>query len=267
MRLKGPIVNMTTDRGVSVLPKEHRDAMATAYANYQGSLRASEATRVKRAQRVARLFLAARKAGWPSNIIGEAVDITGTSVGRIITRHGKDDSGKELTTNRVTPKFPTYIRPERSATPSAGRDKPELRVLTRDEKQELAELAALARTCTGSRPLDHPSRVASTKFSAKIMEYHDAGVTWSILADASGMKISGVRMRATRHGYNSGPPPSIAPYQNIVRQPQRGGQKKRAEEAKASAPTKAKARKVAKRVPVAKASATKTGRSVRAKSA
>lgn len=242
---------MTTDRGVSTLPKENRDALATAYADYQDSLRSSDAVRTRKAQRIARLFLSARNAGWPNGAIGDACGITGTSAARIIARYGKDEDGKPLVPARA-PKFPVYAGAKGSAARPTGSGKRDVRVLTDEEKQRLAELAALARTCTGSRALNHPSRIASVEFSKKIMEYHDAGVTWKIIADASGMQISGVRMRATRHGYNSGPPPSIAPYQNVVRKPQRNSDAKEeaAPAAKAAPRKKAAARKVGKKVAV-----------------
>lgn len=199
-----------TNRGVSQLPQEHRDALANAYADHQNALRSDDEIRERTAKNLAQIFLAARNAGWPNVALGDACGITGTSVSRIIARNGKGLSpAKE-------PKFPTYgggFVPQHTPTPRRG-----VRVLTDEEKQELAELAALARTCTGSRPLNHPSRIASKKFSDRIMTYHDEGVTWSVLAQASGLKVSGVRMRAQRHGYNSGPPPSIPAYKNVVRQ-------------------------------------------------
>lgn len=201
-----------TKRGVSHLPKEHRDALATAYADHQNVLRSGDEIRKSKAKALAQLFIAARNAGWPNAAIGDACGITGTSASRIIARHGE---GVEPATSPVFPKYAGGFVP-RNCAPE---DRPGARELTPDEAQELAELAALARTCTGSRPLNHPSRIASLKFSDRIMRYHDDGVTWKQIADAAGMKISGVRMRAQRHGYNSGPPPSIPAYRNVVRRP------------------------------------------------
>lgn len=198
------------DNGVSMLPEEHRDALMKAYSDHQEVLRGDPEVRRERARRVASLFQAAREAGWPNVAIGDACGITGTSASRIMGRNG---DGVEPATDLI---FPTYGG---GYVPSSERVAPRSspRTLTEEERQELAEVAALARLCTGSRPLDHPTRVASKKFSARIMKYHDEGVTWREIAEASGMQISGVRMRAQRHGYNSGPPPSIAAYKDQVR--------------------------------------------------
>lgn len=203
-----------TKRGASQLPKEHRDALATAYADHQNALRSGDEIRKSKARKLAQLFLAARNAGWPNSAIGDACGITGTSASRIIARNSE---GLKPAKSPVFPRYGGGFVPQNTDT---NRNQG-TRILTTDERQELAELAALARTCTGSRPLNHPSRIASKKFSDRIMTYHDAGVTWSQIADASGMKVSGVRMRAQRHGYNSGPPPSIPAYKNVVRQPSR----------------------------------------------
>src|SRR5690606_41443725 len=56
----------------------------------------------------------------------------------------------------------------------------------------------------------------SERFSRMIIRLHRRGVVWREIAEASGHTISGLRMRAARHGYGKGAPPSIAPYRRSV---------------------------------------------------
>ena len=196
----------------ATLPSDVKEVLHRAYADYITAVERRSSQRLPKGERVARLLHAGHKAGWPNHALGDAMGITATSAARITKRFDVEDM-PPLT----RPKFPVYEDAGSSSSRATKSRAKAARVLTAEEKQELAELAALARTCTGSRPLTHPSRVASVKFSDRLKTYHTDGVTWQELADASGMKISGVRMRATRHGYNSGPPPSIAPFRNVVR--------------------------------------------------
>lgn len=215
----------TTTASAAVLPQEHVDALVTAYQAYDEINRArpgeivdpvarAKATtqrtknRQAAAKRLANLVTAGRAAGWPVRALAEPLGITPERLRQI---------AKEFATSgrNVKPRFPTYAPPvEEKVVPVK---KVIVRTnLTTAQAKTLATLAKDAPHNTGSRPLNSPVRKASEEFSRLIIEHHKSGVTWREMAEATGYTVTGLRMRAARHGYGKGAPPSIAPYRGVV---------------------------------------------------
>lgn len=209
---------MAENRGTDELPQELKQALRDAYLAYhranvrsEGSTRAAKTKQRDAAGRkLAALALAGRRAGWPVRALAEPCgDITPERLRQII----RDRAPSRLPAG--TPTFPKYERPRQAPRP-APRAKIKRSTLTEDEAAELARLAVTARQNTGSRPLTSQYRKDSERFSRMIIRLHKRGVVWREIAEASGHTISGLRMRAARHGYGKGAPPSIAPYRRIV---------------------------------------------------
>lgn len=210
--------------GTTVLPQEATDALVDAYKAYDeankvrpGDLDDPAARRKASAKRdqdrgraaktLANLAAAGRRAGWPVRALSEPLGITPERLRQIIN---------EWSTNgRVAVKFPKYEKPV-VAKPVVAKKTVRRSHLTAAERKRLAVLAKDAPHNTGSRPLDSPFRKASEDFSALIMELHDRGVTWGEMGQATGLTVNGLRMRAARHGYGNGAPPSVDPYRRIV---------------------------------------------------
>lgn len=227
---------MSDDRGTTTLPPELWKALESAYQAYNTANQERSKDRDAKAVSLAVLAAAGRKAGWPVRALAEPCGVTPERLRQII----KDRAGgKRLPAN---PKFPKY-EPPRAKKDRTPKSKIKRSNLTPEERSELKELAVLARQNTGSRPLNSPYRRASERFSRLIIKYHKRGVIWGEMADATGHKISGLRMRAARHGYGKGAPPSIAPYRRVVIH----GQKKavKAPEGQNKAPSKKASRKSA----------------------
>ena len=211
---------MAEQRSTTELPEPLRELLRHAYEDYhQVNLRSSgsdRATKNRRrdeaGHRLATIALAGRRAGWPVRALAEPCgDITPERLRQII----RDRAPSRLPSD--APSFPKYERPRRSEpTP---RNKIKRSTLTENEAAELARLAVTARQNTGSRPLTSQYRKDSERFSRMIIRLHKRGVVWREMAEASGHTISGLRMRAARHGYGKGAPPSIAPYRRIVIHP------------------------------------------------
>lgn len=230
---------MSDDEGITTLPQEVWDALESAYQAYHEANQAQAKDRDKKAVRLAVLAAAGRKAGWPVRALAEPTGVSAERLRQIIRDRA---AGKPLPRS---PKFPKY------SPPRAKKERPkkiQRSHLTEEERAELEELAILARQNTGSRPLNSPYRRASERFSALIIKYHKRGVIWGEMAEATGHKISGLRMRAARHGYGSGAPPSIAPYRRMVihgkhkevKPPQKAAAKKKTTTAKKTTSKKRK---------------------------
>lgn len=215
----------TTPGTAAVLPQESRDALIAAYQAYNeanqvrpGEIENPEArrkaterrdkNRQDRARRLANLAAAGRQAGWPVRALAEPLGVTPERLRQIIKDWG---SGAR----NVRPRFPKYAPPvtQKVVTPRKTIVRSHL---TKAEAKELRDLAKDAPHNTGSRPLDSKFRKASERYSALLIEYHDRGVTWGEMAEVTGYTITGLRMRAARHGYGKGAPPSIEPYRGIV---------------------------------------------------
>jgi hypothetical protein len=211
---------MSENRPAPELPQPLRDQLRAAYQDYhQVNARSDHSDRATKnkqrdaaGRKLASLALAGRRAGWPVRLLAEPCgDITPERLRQII---------RDRAPSRVpagTPSFPKYERPR--PAPKRPRNKIKRSSLTEKEAAELARLAVTARQNTGSRPLTSQYRKDSERFSQMIIRLHKRGVVWREMAEASGHTISGLRMRAARHGYGKGAPPSIAPYRRIVIHP------------------------------------------------
>ncbi|GAB97250.1 hypothetical protein BJY21_002259 [Kineosphaera limosa] len=92
-----------------------------------------------------------------------------------------------------------------------------------DVAKRLRSLAPQAAKTNGGTPLDSPQRKASEEFSDLIKSLHEQGHSWQQIADACGLSVAGVRMRAARHGYKSGPPRGVGGYRGAQRAADRPG--------------------------------------------
>lgn len=206
------------------LPEEIAVALRSAYQEYSEAARkrSSEGkSRREAARDLARLGADGREAGWSLIAMAKPCDVTPERLRQIIQDYN-DGEPSGIT-------FPTYEPPKRQPTRVAR-----VRAhLSDEERAKIAELAKDAIRCSGSTkvlenmPEDEADpeeyrrkaapREASKEFSALLMEHHDRGVTWAELAEATNGThgINGVRMRAARHGYGAGSPPSMAPFRDV----------------------------------------------------
>lgn len=201
---------MNDTTGAVNLPAENQAALADAYAAYKDA-DAKRSTKGRQAAGVhlARLISAGRKAGWPGRIMAESAGgVTPERLWQIVKKY---DDGKPV--KRGTPKYPVLEKPKPKPKPER---KTKRSHLDKKEAKRLRTLAEKASRNTGSRPLNSPYRKASEDFSALIIELHDRGVIWEEIAKAAGYTAVGVRMRAARHGYGKGAPPTIQPYRRVV---------------------------------------------------
>ncbi|ACL42104.1 hypothetical protein Achl_4153 (plasmid) [Pseudarthrobacter chlorophenolicus A6] len=159
---------------------------------------------------VAILRAAHHDAGWPYNILGALVEVSGERL-RQIAETPVDVTGEQA------PTFDTFTRlvKERPA-PREGRK------LDEAEVERLRRLADRARTATksvGKRLGSNPSpeqvralesalqgRLASEELSALLIGLKEDNVSWPDLDSACGYKPGGARARAIRHGYAQTPP-------------------------------------------------------------
>lgn len=198
--------------GAVELPAENVAALSEAYEAYRDAFAARDSKKRKEAGvHLARLILAGRKAGWTVRLMASHTEVTPERLSQIVTSY---DDGKPP--RRGTPKFPVLkpVKPKKEEKPKAPRSH-----LTKREAKELRALKERAGKNTGSRLLNSPYRKDSEKFSKLIIEYHERGVIWDEIAEASGLSFVGVRMRAARHGYGKGAPPSVKPYRRMVVHP------------------------------------------------
>lgn len=208
-------------RPTQTLPVRLGKALRSAYLRYNKANEKRAEDRDDVALHLASLAQAGRDAGWPiatlASHCGRTPEeaISPERLRQIIaTRLAKAEN--EGTALPEVPEFPPRLRVVKEVPPP----KNTRRALTDHEASELARLAPLAKQNTGSRPLDHPARAASVEFSDLIKALHDDNVTWGEMTGPTGLTIAGLRMRAARHGYGKGAPPSIAPYRGIALHPQ-----------------------------------------------
>ena len=220
---------MSDTPGAVEIPAENSAALTDAYEVYRVAAAARNDKKRKDAGiHLARLISAGRKAGWTVRLMASHTGVTSERLSQIVKAY---DDGKPP--RRGTPKFPVLepVKPKKEEKPKSPRSH-----LTKREAKELLTLAKRASQNTGSRPLNSPYRKDSEKFSKLIIEYHERGVIWDEIAEASGLSFVGVRMRAARHGYGKGAPPSIKPYRRMVVHPV--ATKKEGDPAPAESPTK-----------------------------
>lgn len=231
------------DTTTPTLPTEAATALKQAYKEYAKAVSGRSEKRVELAVELARIANLGREANWSMRALSEPLGVTPERLRQIIAQYQDQLDAPPS----VTVSFPTY-EPPRRATPQPSK---KARVhLTEAEAKRLQELAPLAKKNTGSRPLNSKYRAASEEFSKLIMDHHDNGVIWEEISDATRPwtswpiaeedlavahqaekdedpinplrpehTISGLRMRAARHGYNKGAPPSLQRYRGIVREP------------------------------------------------
>lgn len=195
---------MSDPTGTTVLPREVTTAMKTAYAAYSKAAAERSDTRSDAAAELANMAATGRDAGWSVRMLAEPCGITPERLRQIINKYATGEKSKV--------EFPEFIAPKKAAPkPRSPRSK-----LTAAERAKLARMAPKAKQNSGSQRLDSKVRKTSEEFSRLIIEFHSRGVIWSELAAATGTHtVSGLRMRAARHGYGHGAPPSIKPYRGI----------------------------------------------------
>jgi hypothetical protein len=188
-----------------------------AYATAHGS--GDRDARIEAARRLAAVARAGRDAHWRWNVLAAPCGISAERLRQITSAYGPAVGDADPS----VPPFPDYLqkvrraRGTRPAAPRASRG-----TLNENERRELRELAAVARTSTGSVPLDDPRRKASERFSDLIIALRGRRVTWREMSEASGHTQVGLRMRAARYGLGS-LPPSIAPYRRVNIHDQKDG--------------------------------------------
>lgn len=198
--------------GAVELPAENIAALTDAYEVYREAFAARDHKKRQEAGvHLARLIVTGRKAGWTVRKMASYTGVTPERLSQIVKSY---DDGKAP--RRGTPKFPILkrVKPKKEEKPRVQRSH-----LTKREAKELRALKERAGKNTGSRLLNSPYRKDSEKFSKLIIEYHERGVVWDEIAEASGLSFVGVRMRAARHGYGKGAPPSVKPYRRMVVHP------------------------------------------------
>lgn len=204
--------NTTTDAWV--LPEDVATMLHGAYSNYREKVTNRASSNVKREalQELAIIAKAGREKGWPYPEMSAACGMTAERLRQIVAALDKERPRPKVS-KELKDKFPEYVAPPH---PRKTANKPVRKTkrssLTEAERKKLQELAPLARKTSGSTPLKSPIRKATREFSRLIIKLHSRGVIWRELAEASGLSEAGVRSRAARHGYHSGPPPSIPPY-------------------------------------------------------
>jgi hypothetical protein len=193
------------------LPKRLEQSLRAAYRAYANASAAGDRdARINTGQRLAAIARAGRDAHWRWNALAAPCGITPERL-RQITNTYADPTAAVA---RV-PAFPDFERKLRRARGAAESQPPQPRgKLTDQECDQLRALAAVAKTNTGSVPLDDPRRKASERFSELIIRLRERRVTWREISEASGHTQIGLRMRAARYGLGS-LPPSVAPYRRI----------------------------------------------------
>lgn len=214
------------------LPDHIKEALKSAYQTYHQAAESRSEDRPAAARTLANLGAAGRHAGWSIKVLAEPTGLTAERLRQIIKSYS-DGATPEVGA------FPKYVAPRKAPPPT-----PVKRVhLTKREAAQLRKLAPDAKENKGSLPLNSKYRKASEQFSELLKKHHTRGVTWREMSDATrewpawpipdevheeireaeeaGEKdpyppthrIAGLRMRAARHGYGKGAPPSIKPYQ------------------------------------------------------
>lgn len=227
---------MSTPNGMTTLPQEVADALASQYEAYTRAVSERSPERETLATNLANFAARGHDAGWSFRAMATPCGITPERLRQIVKEKG---NGSAPTVDLI---FPIYEAQRKE--PSEPKRK---RVhLTEEQALKLRELAPEAKKNSGSKSLDSPARKASEEFSDLIMMHHDQGVTWREMSDATRNwsawpipadeqkalmaldeeqpnhpllpthRAIGLRMRAARHGYGKGAPPSIQPYRRIA---------------------------------------------------
>ena len=194
------------------LSKKLEQSLRSAYRAYARAVeRRDHDARVLAVRRLAAIAHAGREANWHWTTLAACCGISAERL-RQITKDYHDPAADV----RHVPAFPDYKRKlDRARRTAAGRDRLRPRgQLTDAERHELRELAAVAKTNTGTVPLNDPRRKASERFSTLIIQLRGRRVTWREMSEASGHTQIGLRMRAARYGLGS-LPPSVAPYRRV----------------------------------------------------
>lgn len=228
-----------SDAGKMSLSQDVCDALAAAYSDYHAAVSVRSAKRAEKATFLANYATMGHDAGWSYKSMAEPMGISPERLRQIVKDH---TNGKKI---RKLPKWPVFETPTKPRSePKAVRNH-----LTYEQAKLLQSLAGDARQNKGSRPLDSKYRKASEDFSELIKEHHSNGVIWQEISDATRpwtswplegkeleasrgpdadhymapmrpqQTVSGLRMRAARHGYGKGAPPSIPPYRRVVIHP------------------------------------------------
>lgn len=208
--------NTTTDAWV--LPDDVATMLRDAYSHYREKVtnRASSNAKREALRELAIVAKAGREKGWPYPDMSAACGMTAERLRQIVATLDKERPKPQIS-KELKDKFPEYVAPpHQRKNPKKRVRKAKRSTLTEAERKKLQELAPLARQTSGSTPLNSPIRKATKEFSRLIIKLHSHGVIWRELAEATGLSESGVRSRAARHGYHSGPPPSIPPYRETT---------------------------------------------------
>lgn len=214
----------------SVLPEDAAQIFRDLYQAYQDALlEKDEDARVEAARTLATLGHSAREdKKWTLPALAKPLGITPEGLRQLI--------GKWYDPNWPTPDnapdLPQFVAPPRRPKGYPREPKPAKPTMTRAEERKLAKLGPIARLNNGVRALNDPIRLQAEEFSQLIIELADRGITWAEIAAASGHKVSGIRMRAARHGHGNGPPKGVPAYRRIERHPTTSTQKARASKAK-----------------------------------
>lgn len=199
------------DRGLG-LPKRLAQALRAAYRAYsRANVARRRGDRITAARRLAAIAQAGRDANWRWTTLAEPCPISAERLRQITNEYfdATIDIG-------AVPVFPDFKRKLAKARPeqTAQANRVPRGQLTEEERRELRELAVVAKTNTGTVPLDDPRRKASERFSDLIIKLRGRRVTWRAMSEASGHTEVGLRMRAARYGLGS-LPPSVAPYRRV----------------------------------------------------
>lgn len=194
-----------------VLPKRIEQSLRGAYRAYaKASAAGDRDARISTGQRLAAIAQAGRDAHWRWTVLAAPCGITPERL-RQITNTYAEPGGPVV----GVPAFPDFERKLQRARAAADpHPLPPRGRLTDQERDQLRELATVAKTNTGSVPLNDPRRKASERFSELIIRLRERRVTWREISEASGHTQIGLRMRAARYGLGS-LPPSVAPYRRI----------------------------------------------------
>lgn len=194
------------------LSKKLEQSLRSAYHAYARAVeRRDPDARIRAAHRLAAIAHAGREAHWHWTTLAACCGISAERL-RQITRDYYDPAA-DVGRVPVFPDFKRKLDLARRAVDGRARRRPRGQ-LTDVERRELRDLAAVAKTNTGTVPLDDPRRKASERFSTLIIQLRGRRVTWREMSEASGHTQIGLRMRAARYGLGS-LPPSVAPYRRV----------------------------------------------------
>lgn len=209
--------NTTTDAWV--LPEDVATMLRDAYSRYRElvTTRASGDAKREALRELAVTAKAGREKKWPYPEMAAACDMTAERLRQIVATLEKERPRPQISQD-TKDMFPEYVAPPNQRKKTATRKvrKTKRSTLTEAEIKKLQELAPLARTTSGSTPMNSPVRKATRDFSKLIIKFHSRGVIWRELAEVTGLSEAGVRSRASRHGYHNGPPPSIPAYRGTT---------------------------------------------------